>query len=191
MSGFDWIIAVIFLLSIIVGIMRGFIREALSIASWILAFWLANTFCVQAGDTIGQYIDIPAQAFRTSVGFASIFIGTLLLFSIISFVISKLIVRGAVKGTDRVLGILFGVARAIAIVVVIMLVARGMGMENNDWWQKSNYLGYFESTADYVEQLLPEQLQSKVDEAAEILDADKIDAIGTLIDSLPESSSAE
>jgi membrane protein required for colicin V production len=191
MSGFDWVIAVIFLLSIIIGVMRGFIREALSIASWILAFWLANTFCTQVGDYIGQYIDIPAPAFRVSIGFALIFIGTLFLFSIVSYIISKLMVKGAIKGTDRVLGIFFGVVRAVAIVVVILLVARGMGMDSSEWWQNSNYLSYFEPTTDYVEQLLPEQLQSTVDEAAQVLDSDTIDAVGTLIESLPESSSSE
>ena len=192
MSGFDWLIAVIFLLSIIVGVMRGFIREALSIASWILAFWLANTFCTQVGDYIGQnLVDIPTPAFRVSIGFAVIFIGTLFLFSIISYVVSKLMVKGAIKGTDRILGIFFGVIRAVAIVVVVLLIARGMGMESNEWWKNSNYLSYFEPIANYVEQLLPDQLQSKVDAATELLDSDKIDAVGTLIESLPESSSDE
>ncbi len=191
MSGFDWIIAIIFLLSVIVGVMRGFIREALSIASWILAFWLANTFCAQAGDYIAQYIDIPAQAFRVSVGFTVIFVGTLFLFSIVSYIISKLVVKGAIKGTDRVLGIFFGLIRGVAIVVIVLLVARGMGMDNSDWWENSSYLSYFESTANYIEQLLPEQLQSTVDEATQVLNSDTVDAVGTLIESLPESSSSE
>ncbi|MBX2848489.1 MAG: CvpA family protein [Acidiferrobacterales bacterium] len=191
MSGFDWIIAVIFLLSVLIGVMRGFIKEALSIASWILAFWLANTFCTQMGEYVGQFIEIPAAAFRTAVGFAVIFVGTLFIFAIIRYVLTKLLVKDAVKGTDRVLGIFFGVIRAVAIVVTIVLIARGFGMDSNDWWQNSNYLEYFLPTADYIEQLLPEQLQSTVDDAAEILDSDKVDAIGTLIESLPDSSSAE
>ena len=66
-----------------------------------------------------------------------------------------------------------------------------MGMESNEWWQNSNYLSYFEPVADYVEELLPDQLQSKVDAASELIDSDKIDAVGTLIESLPESSSDE
>jgi len=161
MSGFDWIIAVIFLLSIVVGVLRGFIREALSIISWIMAIWLAITFCEPAGDFIAQYISIPANAFRVSAGFALVFIGTLFLFSIISFIISKLVVKGAIKGTDRVLGIGFGALRAAAIVIAVLLVARGMGMESSGWWQNSNYLKQFIPAADYVEKLLPSQLHSK------------------------------
>jgi len=64
MSGFDWIIAAIFLVSILVGIMRGFIKESLSIISWIVAIWLAFTFCAHAGDFLNQYINIPNLKFR-------------------------------------------------------------------------------------------------------------------------------
>ena len=163
MSGFDWIIAGVFLISILIGLVRGFIREALSIISWIMAIWLGITFCEQAGDFIAQYISIPAAAFRTSAGFGLVFVGTLFLFSIISFLLTKVLVKGAIKGTDRVLGLGFGVLRGVAVVVAIMLVGRGFGMQNNDWWQNSNYLGYFESSADYVESILPDNLQSKED----------------------------
>jgi len=160
MGGFDLIIAAIFLISIIVGVMRGFIREALSIVSWIMAIWLGITFCDPAGDFIAQYFSIPADQFRTAAGFALVFISTLFAFSLLSYLISKLLVKGAVKGTDRVLGIGFGLARGGAIVVALFLVARGMGMENSDWWQNSKYLGYFEPAANYVETMLPDGLQS-------------------------------
>ncbi|MEM7358677.1 MAG: CvpA family protein [Pseudomonadota bacterium] len=163
MSGFDFIIAGIFVISVVVGLMRGFIREALSITSWIMAIWLGITFCEPAGDFIAQYVAIPADGFRVSAGFALVFILTLFAFSILSYIITKLLVKGAIKGTDRVLGIGFGVLRAGAIVIAIFLVARGMGMENSDWWKNSKYLPYFESAANYTETLLPSQLQSSPD----------------------------
>ena len=161
MSGFDFIIVGIFAISVVVGVMRGFIREALSITSWIMAIWLGLTFCEPAGDYLSQYVSIPADAFRTAAGFGLVFVGTLFLFSIISFIVTKLLVRDAIKGTDRALGLGFGAVRAMAIVVVVLLIARGMGLENSGWWQSSRYLAYFVPTANYIEQLLPEQLQSK------------------------------
>jgi len=163
MGGFDLVIAAVFLISILIGIMRGFIREALSIASWIFAVWLAVTFCEAAGDFISQFISIPAEGFRTAAGFALVFIGTLFLFSVISYFLTKLLSKGAVKGADRVLGAGFGVVRGIAIMVIIFLAGRGMGMENNDWWQNSKYIGQFQTTADYVEKMLPSQLRSSAE----------------------------
>ena len=159
MSGFDWIIAAVFLVSILVGIMRGFIKEALSIVSWVVAVWLAISFCVEAGDFIGQYIEIPNLKFREWAGFALVFIVTLFLFALLSYAIIKLLVHGPIKGTDRVLGIGFGAVRAAAIIVAVLIVTRGFGMENSDWWKNSNHLSKFLPVADYVENLLPKDLQ--------------------------------
>jgi len=156
MSGLDIVIAAVFVVSILIGIMRGFVKEFLSIVSWIMAIWLAITFCVQGGEFIAQYIDIPNQKFRTWAGFSAIFIITLFVFAVISFVLAKLFANGAVKGTDRMLGIGFGALRAAAIIVAVVLVGRGLALENNEWWTGSKFLPYFEPTAAYVETILPE-----------------------------------
>lgn len=164
MSGFDWIIAAIFLISILVGILRGFIKEVLSLTSWILAFWLGNRFCQEAGEFLAGFINIPAEAFRVAAGFALVFIGTLFLFAIISYAISKLFMHGAIKGTDRVLGVVSGTLRAGAIVVAIILVARGLGLDNSQWWAQSTLMPHFMPAANYVEPLLPKKLQSSKEE---------------------------
>jgi membrane protein required for colicin V production len=186
-GGFDWIIAAIFLVSVLVGIMRGFIKESLSIISWIVAIWLAMTFCVQAGDFVGQYIEIPNLKFRKWAGFSLIFIGTLFLFAFASYVITKLFVRGPIKGTDRVLGIGFGAVRAAAIVVAVVIVTRGLGMENSDWWKNSQYLSKFVPFADYVEALMPKDWQSDPQSDETLKDK----AIKKTLENLPISSTTE
>ena len=162
MAGFDWVIAIIALASVLVGIKRGFIKEALSITSWIVSIWLAITFCHQAGDFIASYVSIPADAFRVSAGFALIFVVALFVFSAISAVVTKFLVKSPIRAADRALGVIFGAIRAGAIVVAIMLVARGLGMQNSDWWQNSTYLPRFLPVANYIEPLLPNQLQSSL-----------------------------
>lgn len=191
MGGFDWIIAAIFLISMLVGVMRGFIKESLSIISWIAAIWLATSFCVEAGDFIAQYIDIPNQKFRTWAGFGAIFISTLFLFAIISYGIVKLFLHGAIKGTDRVLGVGFGALRAAAIVVAIIIVARGLGMSNTDWWKDSHHLHRFEPVSNYVEAMLPEEWQSEpVDEAEEAESTIEGKVLEGLIDQFQSDSSS-
>lgn len=156
MGGFDWVIAAILVVSILVGIFRGFIKESLSLISWILAIWLAFNFCAQAGEFIHQYINIPAPKFREWAGFALVFISTLFVFSVISYIITKVFVRGPIKGVDRVLGLGFGVLRGIAIVVAVLVVARGFGMETSDWWQNSQHISKFEPFMKSVEELFPD-----------------------------------
>ena len=168
MSGFDLIIAGIFLVSVLVGIMRGFIKEALSVTSWIVAIWLGSTFCHEAGDFIAQYFNIPNITFRVWAGFTLIFVSTLFLFAFISYVITKLLVRGPIKSTDRVLGIASGAARAGLIVAALLMVVRGFGMEESDWWQNSKYLPIFLPIADYIEPMIFEQLPDSIDEESPI-----------------------
>jgi len=162
MSGFDIVIVAIFLISIVVGIMRGLVKEALSIISWIAAIWLAVTFNTQAGEWFAQFVNIPNATFRGWIGFTLVFVGTLFVFAVINFLITKLIVRGPVKTTDRVLGIFFGAARAALIIVAIVIVLRGLGMSDAQWWQDSQLAGYFEPLADVIEPLVFEQLPDEV-----------------------------
>ena len=166
MAGFDWIIAAVFLVSILVGIFRGFIKESLSLASWIVSIWLAFTFCAEAGEFLHQYIRIPNPKFREWAGFALIFIGMLFVFAIITFAVIKIFVRGPIKGVDRVLGVGFGALRAAAIIVAFLIVARGFGLQSSDWWQNSQHVGKFEPFLDPVENLFPESWQSESDAAA-------------------------
>lgn len=168
MGGFDWIVAAIFLISILVGIFRGFVKEALSLTSWVVSIWLAFTFCAEAGEFINQYIHIPTPRFREWAGFALVFIASLFIFALLSYAVTKLFVRGPIKGVDRVLGLGFGAIRAAAIVVALLVVARGFGMETSDWWQNSKHLNKFEPFMDYVEGLFPEKWQSQSDSQKDI-----------------------
>lgn len=179
MGGFDWIIAVIFIISVLIGAMRGFAKEALSLAAWVVSIWLALTFCSEAGEFVNQYIRIPNPTFREWAGFALIFLGGLIVFELVSYLIIKLLIRGPVRGIDHVLGIGFGALRAAAIIVVFVIVGRGFALEESGWWQNSRHIGYFEMMADSIEPLLPEswraQTEDVVDQSQAVIDvADKL-----------------
>jgi membrane protein required for colicin V production len=182
MSGFDFIIAIVFLVSILVGIMRGFIKEALSVTSWIVAIWLGSTFCHEAGDFIAQYFNIPNLTFRVWAGFTVVFVSTLFIFAFITYVITKLLVRGPIKSTDRVLGIASGAARAGLIVAALLMVARGFGMEESDWWQNSKYLPNFLPIADYIEPMIFEQLPDAIEKEPSLQEKVIKSALNNVID---------
>ncbi|GHA00759.1 bacteriocin production protein [Arenicella chitinivorans] len=179
MGGFDWIIAVVFLISVLIGAMRGFAKEALSLAAWIVSIWLAFTFCSEAGEFVNQYVRIPNPTFRDWAGFAVIFLGGLIAFELASYLIIKLLIRGPVRGVDHVLGIGFGALRAAAIVVAFVIVGRGFALEDSGWWQNSRHIGYFEMMADSIEPLFPESWRVQTEEAVDQSKA-VIDVAGNL-----------
>lgn len=161
MIGFDWVIAVIFLISIFVGIWRGFLKESLSLIAWILAYYFAKTYDLDAGELINSYIQIPNQMFRVWAGFALIFIVVLFSLNVINYFILKVFARKPVAGVDRILGIGFAAVRAGAIVVVVLFFLRSAGFGESEWWKSSNFIVHFVPYVDYFEEsLLPEQWRS-------------------------------
>lgn len=149
----DWVILAVTLLSALVGFYRGFIRETLSLISWILAIWAAFTFAEPASAWFTQYIESPQL--RLVAAFASIFVSTLLLFSVLSYLLCRLLLVGGIAGTDRILGGLFGIARAVVLVSVVLLLARIPGYPEEAWWKQSLLIPQLNPVVVFFYDLLP------------------------------------
>jgi len=160
MTAFDLLLLAIFIISTVVGVMRGFVKEALSIVSWILAFWLGYTYCVEAGEWLAGFVSLGEGKLRNSAGFGLIFVATLFVFALISYVITKLLVRGPIKGVDRVLGIATGVVRAIAISAVLLVLMQALGMNTSSFWKDSKFVPHLMPAVEFAQQVLPKLWQS-------------------------------
>ena len=115
----DWIVVVIVVSSVISSILKGFAREAISLAAVILGFLLASWFYPQAGSLVSAYV--KTQEIASLVGFALIFLGILLLGAVISFVVTKFLRVVDLQWFDRLLGAAFGFARGWLVGSVIFL----------------------------------------------------------------------
>jgi len=161
MTAFDLVLLAILIISTVVGVMRGFVKEALSIISWILAFWLGYTYCVEAGEWLAQFASLGEGRLRNSAGFGLIFITTLFVFAIISYAITKLIVRGPIKGVDRVLGVATGFVRGVAVAAVLLVLMQALGMNSSDFWKKSKFVPHFMPAVELAQKVLPKLWQSE------------------------------
>lgn len=152
----DILIITIIVLSTLVSLLRGFIREALSLAAWILAFWVALAFAEPVSAHAGFLSD--SQLVRVVASFIALFLATLLAAATVNFLIGKLVVKTGLQGTDRVIGMVFGLARGVAVVAVCVLVGMLAGMQDESWWSASRLVGYFEPLAAWMYGLLPEEV---------------------------------
>jgi membrane protein required for colicin V production len=119
----DIIILGIILISCFLGILRGLVKEALSLAFWIGAAILASVFSEALAPRLAGFIDTPVL--RQITAFVLIFIFTVFAGGLISNLISKLMSKAGLGGVDRALGALFGIIRGVVIVTVIVaLTAR-------------------------------------------------------------------
>jgi len=156
----DYVIIGIIALSAIISIVRGFVKEVLSLVAWILAFWVALTFSPQFSVLLSDYISTPSISLFTA--FSGLFIVTLILSALVNNLIAAIVVKTGLSGTDRMLGVLFGLLRGVAIVTLLVLLVAATPMPNDAWWQNAVLIEHFEKLAIWVRQFLPDGLAQYV-----------------------------
>ncbi|MGI9317854.1 MAG: CvpA family protein [bacterium] len=156
MSPVDIAIIVILLVSTLIGIFRGFVREILSLAAWIVAVLVAWTFAEMGAVYLEPYISQPPL--RVVAAFAGIFVVVLILLSIISYLIYKLFALAGITGVDRSLGGLFGIVRGIIVIALLILAGVYVDFAAQPWWQESRLVGYFAPVTDFLLSLMPQDI---------------------------------
>ena len=144
----DIVIAGIIVLSALFSLMRGFVREALSLAGWLASFWVALTF---AGDLAESFLSgISVPSLRVAVAFTILFVLTLVIMALINKLASQLVKKSGLTGTDRMIGMMFGVVRGALIVSVLVLLAGFTAMPQDSWWQESVLIDVFHEFAIWL-----------------------------------------
>jgi len=136
--------------------MRGFVKEAISLATWIIAIWLAATFAPQLADALPSSIE--SEAVRQATGFGVLFVLTLMLGTVVNMLVSQIVKKTGLSGADRIFGVAFGVLRGGLIIIVFVIIGGMTPLPETDWWQSSTLLQWFESTAIVIQEYIPENL---------------------------------
>ena len=138
----DWAIIGIISLSTIVSIIRGFVKEALSLVSWVVAFIVANTFYSHLATLFEDVISTPSV--RLLAAFVILFIVSLIVGGLLNHLISAIVKSTGLSGTDRMLGMVFGLIRGVILVIVIVALARLTPVVEDPWWKQSALIVHFE-----------------------------------------------
>ena len=137
----DYIIIGIIAFSIIVSLLRGFVREVLSLASWVVAFIVASQFYPSLAAYLTQ---IDSLYIRNGTAIGILFVLTLIVGAIVNFVIAQLVDKTGLTGTDRVLGAAFGLLRGVLIVAaVLFFLDTFTNFEQTEWWKESKIIPHF------------------------------------------------
>ncbi|MGD9604265.1 MAG: CvpA family protein [Gammaproteobacteria bacterium] len=151
----DTFILAVIGVSALLSLFRGLVREVLSLLAWVVAGGAAYRFAGPASAHLAGFVEVPSL--RMGIAFIAILLGVLLVFGVLNYLVGKLLESTGLGATDRLLGIVFGVARGVAIVTVIVMLA-GLGPFPRDpWWHESRFLPRFEGLARLaIAQLPPE-----------------------------------
>src|SRR5215813_2431677 len=146
----------VMLISGVLAMVRGFMREILSIASWGLAALATLYGYAKIVPVVKEYVSSDIVATGIAVG--GIFLGTLLIVSLFTVKISDLILDSRVGALDRSLGFLFGLARGLIIMVVayLFLVWLIPAKSQPSWVQNARSRPVLQSTGDWLLSVLPD-----------------------------------
>ncbi|MDE2091662.1 MAG: CvpA family protein [Gammaproteobacteria bacterium] len=159
MNWVDYLILAIIIISTLISLLRGFLREIVSLVTWVVGFWVALRFARQLGDVFSI---IHNPSVRVIIGFAILFVVILIIGAAINFMIGKIVEKTGAGTTDRVLGLLFGMVRGVVIVAVLAIMAGFTTLPLNNWWHDSRFIPYAESMAGWMRNVLPAQVADEM-----------------------------
>lgn len=156
MTEFDYVVLGIIGISVLLSLMRGFVREFLGLASWIIAAVAARTYAVDVASMLPA--SIPSQELRLVAAFAIVFLGILLVASLSAIMIAEVFKKAGLGWVDRGLGGLFGCARGVLIVCVLVLLGGLTSLPQDSRWRNAMFSAPFEAMVLSCKSWLPPEM---------------------------------
>lgn len=160
MTGFDYAVLAIVGISVLLSIMRGFVREVLALVSWVIAFFVAKLYAVELMPLLPEAI--PNEALKMLAAFLILFLATLLLCSLLAIALSQIFKKVGLGWIDRGLGAVFGVLRGVLIVGTLVLLAGFTALPKDPMWRNAMFAAPLEAMVAVVLPWLPDDIAKHV-----------------------------
>ena len=139
-------IAIVFIVAAsgVISMIRGFVKEAMALVIWLSAFVVAMSFKEVVAELLANVIVLAS--IRQLAAWGILFVGTLLIGAMVNFLLGKLVSSTGLSGTDRTLGLVFGVFRGLLIVLaLVIIVPKALPVDQDSWWTASSLIPLFQS----------------------------------------------
>jgi membrane protein required for colicin V production len=156
MAALNWLdvsIVAVIGLSGMIGMMRGLIREVFSLVSWGASIWVALKFSRFLVPYLENLIDLPPA--RLAAAFGIVFFASLLVLGLVSMLLESLVEKTGLSGMDRMAGMVFGVARGVLVVAVLVLLAGLTPLPGDSLWKQSKLMPAFQSVSLWLRDQVP------------------------------------
>ena len=157
MIAVDYIILAIILVSAVMGLVRGLLREAIAVITWFLAIVLAWSFGPALEPHLGGVL--VGSPLRIWAARAIIFVGILLLGGAVAVIVSHYVRVSMFAGMDKFLGLVFGLIRGIVIVGAFTIAVQALRMDEDASWKRSKLMPYATGVADALRGMVGEKLE--------------------------------
>lgn len=160
MTSFDYAVLAILGISILLSMMRGLVREILALASWIIAFFVAKIYTLQLAPLLPQ--SIPSESLKFLAAFIILFLATLLVCSLLAIALSQVFKTAGLSWLDRGLGAVFGLARGMLILLVLVFLAGLTNLPKDTSWRNAMFSAPLEAMVLAVLPWLPQDIAKHV-----------------------------
>jgi membrane protein required for colicin V production len=155
LTGADVLILLVLLGSTLIGLLRGFMREAVSLAFWIVAIWAAWKFGPAVEPHLGGLLADPKIA--PWVGRLVILVLVLLIGWVIGMLLSYFTRSMGLGTLDRAIGLLFGILRGLVLVGLMIIGGELLHLNQEGWWGRSKLVPYGETVGDWLRAMVGER----------------------------------
>ncbi len=153
MAVVDWVILGVLAVSSLISLQRGFVREALSLVVWAGAFVVARMYSGNLATLLIEHIS--TDSVRWIAAFVILFLGAVIIGSMVTHLIVEFVRMTGLSGTDRLLGMVFGSIRGVVVLVALVYGAQFTILPKDAWWQESQIIPHLEVLADWARKTLP------------------------------------
>lgn len=155
---FDWIIVAIIGLSFVISLFRGFLREAISLITWVIGLLLGLKLSVTVGDWAFSWIH--QDTLRYIIAFVVIFIVLLIIGAIINAIIRSVLKKTGLGFMDNFLGGVFGAARGVLLMAIVILLINVTTFKDQTWYTESQLAPKFMPLVNWLKGLIPQQVDA-------------------------------
>ena len=157
MNYVDYAIIGVIGVSVITGLFRGLIREAISVGVWIIALWAATSYTSHFESILSNYIS--SSGIRMGIMYSAIGLGVLLVGAVLNGFVGIFINKSGLGAMDTILGAVFGFARGSLIIAIFLLIVKVVNMPTGSWLSSSILAPKFTPLVDWLYQYVPSMNQ--------------------------------
>jgi len=160
MTVFDYVVIGVVAISLLLGLWRGVVGEVIALAAWILAVMAAAEYGGQAGQAI--FTGIADPAIRLLAGCVTVFVGVLVAMSLIRLAVRNMVKALGLSLSDRLLGAVFGLARGLLMIMVLVALGGMTAAPKQIWWKSAMFSAPLETAVLVTKSWLPDDLAKRI-----------------------------
>lgn len=178
MTVVDYAAIAILLGSMVLGMLRGLVRELFNLVGWVVAFFVARAF----GPTVAHWLpaDLPGgEMTQGALGFLLVLVAVVFGAGIVSALVGRMTDMIGLRPADRGLGMLFGIVRGMLLLMLLLVAARLTALPQQPAWQQSMVRPWVEAGLERLMPYLPEPVQHYLHKPEEAVPS--VNSLGTPI----------